>query len=56
MEYAAAMQWIHFEMPKWFSLGVIAVVFLVAYVIARRKGPVPDSEDGAAAALLEDKN
>jgi YkoY family integral membrane protein len=56
IEYAAAMDWIHFEMPKWFSLAVIAVVFLVAYVIARRKGPVPDSEDEAAAALLEEKN
>jgi YkoY family integral membrane protein len=56
IEYAAAMDWIHFEMPKWLSLGVIAVVFLVAYLIARRKGPVPDTEDEAAAALLEDKN
>jgi YkoY family integral membrane protein len=56
IEYAAAMQWIHFEMPKWFSLGVIAGVFLLAYVIARRKGPVPDTDDEAAAALLDDKN
>jgi YkoY family integral membrane protein len=56
IEYAAAMDWIHFEMPKWLSLGVIAVVFLVAYLIARRKGPVPDTEDEAAAALLEEKN
>jgi YkoY family integral membrane protein len=56
IEYAAAMDWIHFEMPKWLSLAVIAVVFLVAYVIARRKGPAPDTEDEAAAALLEEKN
>ena len=54
IEYADAMQWIHFELPKWFSLGVIAVVFLVAYAIARRKGPVPDTDDEAAAALLEE--
>lgn len=53
LEYAAAMNWVHFEMPKWFSLGVIAVVFLAAYVIARRKGPVPDLEDEAATALIE---
>jgi len=56
IEYADAMQWIHFELPKWFSLGVIAVVFLTAYVIARRKGPIPDTEDEAAAAFLEDNN
>jgi YkoY family integral membrane protein len=56
MEYGAAMEWIHFELPKWISLVVIAVVFLIAYGIARRKGPLPDTEDEAAAALLEDKN
>jgi len=56
MEYAVAMGWIHFEMPKWFSLAVIAVVFLIAYLIARRKGPVPDDEDEAAAALWDDRN
>ena len=55
IEYADAMQWIHFELPKWFSLGVIAVVFVAAYLIARRKGPVPDTEDEAAAALLEEE-
>jgi YkoY family integral membrane protein len=56
MEYGAAMEWIHFELPKWISLVVITVVFLIAYGIARRKGPLPDTEDEAAAALLEDKN
>jgi len=29
-------------------------VFVVAYVMARRKGPVPDDEDEAAAAFLEE--
>jgi YkoY family integral membrane protein len=56
MEYAAAMNWIHFEIPRWLSLVAIAVVFLIAYGIARRKGPVPDTEDEAAAALLEDQS
>jgi YkoY family integral membrane protein len=53
-EYAAAMGWIHFEVPKWLSLGLIAVTFLIAYVQARRKGAVDlddDSEDEAAALL-----
>jgi YkoY family integral membrane protein len=56
IEYAAAMNWIHFEMPKWVSLGVIGVVFLVAYLIARRKGPVDDIEDDEAAAALLERN
>jgi len=53
-EYAVAMNWIHFEMPKWLSLAIIAVVFLVAYLIARRKGPVPDTDDESAA-LIENR-
>jgi YkoY family integral membrane protein len=55
LEYAAAMNWIHFEMPRWFSLGAIAVVFVIAYLSARRKGPVPDTEDEAAAALIGER-
>jgi YkoY family integral membrane protein len=53
-EYASAMGWIHFEVPKWLSLGLIAITFLIAYVQARRKGAVDlgdDSEDEAAALL-----
>jgi predicted tellurium resistance membrane protein TerC len=56
LEYAAAMGWMHVEMPKWFSLGMIGAVFLVAYIIARRKGPVPDTDDEAATALIEKSN
>jgi YkoY family integral membrane protein len=54
-EYAAAMGWIHFEVPKWLSLGLIAITFLIAYVQARRKGAVDlgDESDDEAAALLE---
>lgn len=40
LEFANAMEWIHFDPPRWMSLGAIAVTFLVAYVMARRKGPV----------------
>jgi YkoY family integral membrane protein len=55
IEYAAAMGWIHFEVPKWLSLGLIAITFLIAYVQARRKGAVElaDGSDDEAAALLE---
>jgi YkoY family integral membrane protein len=40
LEFANAMEWIHFDPPRWLSLAVIALTFLVAYVMARRKGPV----------------
>jgi YkoY family integral membrane protein len=55
IEYAAAMGWIHFEVPKWLSLGLIGITFLIAYVQARRKGAVEvdDDSDDEAAALLE---
>jgi YkoY family integral membrane protein len=54
MEYASAMEWTHFEVPKWLSLGVIVVTFLAAYLYARQQGPVEDTDDGdeAAAALI----
>jgi YkoY family integral membrane protein len=40
LEFANAMEWIHFDPPRWMSLAIIAVTFAVAYVMARRKGPV----------------
>src|SRR6476660_3710565 len=56
IEYASAMNWIHYEMPKWLSLGLIAITFLIAYVQARRKGPVDDADDEATALLgVEDR-
>lgn len=55
IEYASAMNWIHYEMPKWLSLGLIAITFLVAYLQARRKGPVDDADDEATALLGEDR-
>ena len=54
IEYASAMNWIQYEMPKWLSLGLIAITFLIAYLQARRKGPVDDADE-AAALLGEDR-
>ena len=53
IEYAQVMGWIDFHMPKWLSLVLIAITFVIAYIQARRKGPVEDLDDDAAAALLE---
>ena len=52
LEFANAIHWIHFDPPKWMSLSLIAVTFLIAYVMARRKGPV-DSDD--AESLITDR-
>jgi YkoY family integral membrane protein len=51
LEFANAMHWIHFDPPKWMSLSLIAATFLIAYVMARRKGPV-DTDD--AESLITD--
>ena len=51
LEFANAMRWIHFDQPKWMSLGLIAVTFLIAYLMARRKGPV--ETDDAESLLTE---
>ena len=33
-----------FEIPQWLSLGLIVVIFAVAFVYAKMQGPVPDEE------------
>lgn len=45
-EYAHQMGWVHWEIPKTISLGLIIVIFVISYLYARRKGPVdrPESE------------
>jgi YkoY family integral membrane protein len=39
IEYAHSMGWVHFEIPKWLSLGLIVVIFLISYLYARKHGP-----------------
>jgi YkoY family integral membrane protein len=38
-EYAHQLHWIPWEIPRWFSLGLIILIFVVSYLYARRKGP-----------------
>lgn len=42
LEYAHAMHWIAWEVPRSVSLGIIAVIFAAAYLYARSKGPQSD--------------
>jgi YkoY family integral membrane protein len=57
IEYLHQIHVIGFEIPKWLSLGLIAVIFGIAFFYARRHGPVETSEpheDEAAGLLMED--
>jgi YkoY family integral membrane protein len=59
LEYAHGLHWIQFEIPTWFSLGLIVVIFSAAFLVARRierrAGPhTHPLEDKAAALLAED--
>ena len=55
VEYARVMGWIHFEVPRWLSFGLILAIFLVSYAYARRVGPAPNLEDEAAELLERDE-
>jgi YkoY family integral membrane protein len=55
LEYLHAINYIHFEINKWISFGLIGIIFAVSYLYARSKGPVEDSDDdGEAQALLKE--
>lgn len=42
VEYAHQMHWIGFEIPRWLSLGLIAVIFGVSFLYAKWQGPTED--------------
>ena len=44
VEYLHSAGYIHFEINKWVSFGLIVLIFGIAYLYARKKGPVPDEE------------
>jgi YkoY family integral membrane protein len=54
IEYLHAGGWVHFQVNKWISFGLIVVIFTVAYVYARRQGPAEEPDDEASA-LLNDR-
>lgn len=45
LEYAHAVHWIPWEVPRWLSLGLIVLIFAIAYVYARAQGAVPDEPE-----------
>jgi YkoY family integral membrane protein len=45
LEYGHQMGWVHFQIPKSVSLGLIVVIFAASYLIARLRGPKPVDEE-----------
>jgi predicted tellurium resistance membrane protein TerC len=42
VEYLHDADYIALEIPRWLSLGLIVVIFMIAFVYARKQGPVTD--------------
>jgi len=56
-EYLYSAGYVAFEIPRWFSMGLIVAIFGVAFIYARRQGPASEREDldeEAQALLTED--
>jgi YkoY family integral membrane protein len=34
-----AIGWVHYEIPRWFSIGLIIVIFVISFLYARKHGP-----------------
>src|SRR5688500_8385063 len=53
LEYLHAAGYIHWEVPKTISLGLIVVIFVAAFIMAKREGPVEaDALDEKAEKIL----
>jgi len=53
-EWAHSHEWIAFEIPRWFSLGLIIVIFAGAYLYARRHAVPIDAAAEAGAEPPDD--
>ena len=52
IEYLNTAGYTALHVNKWFSFGLIVVIFVAAYFYARAQGPVEDAEDDGATKLL----
>jgi YkoY family integral membrane protein len=48
LEYAHQMGYVHFAIPKWLALGLIVVIFAIAFFYARKHPSVEQGEEAAA--------
>jgi YkoY family integral membrane protein len=56
IEFLSTEGYIDFHINKWLSFGLIVAIFSIAYLYARKKGPVEEADEDAATALLEKSN
>ena len=54
LEYLRVKGLTHVEVNKWFSFGLIVVIFLISYVYARRLGPADEGGDEAERLLMDE--
>ena len=56
LEYLHAAGFVHWEVPKEISLGLVVVIFVISFIIAKREGPVEtDPIDTEAEEILAEK-
>jgi YkoY family integral membrane protein len=48
LEYGHQIGYLHFAIPKWLSLGLIVVIFAIAFFYARKHPRVEEEEEAAA--------
>jgi len=53
VEYLHDAHYISLEIPRWLSLGLIVVIFLIAFIYARMQGPADDPLTENAERILE---
>jgi YkoY family integral membrane protein len=58
IEYLHGAGYVHFEIPKWLSLGLIVVIFAISLALAkyRERSAPPAAVDEAAKVLLSDED
>ena len=54
VEYGHTEGFLHFAIPKWLSLGLIIVIFVVSFWYARRHPAEPTPERDAVDLLTEE--
>jgi len=54
MEFLRTEGYVHIEINKWFSFGLIVTIFVLSYLYARRLGPAKEDPEDEAAELLNE--
>jgi YkoY family integral membrane protein len=56
LEFLSKEGYIHLEVNKWFSFGLIVTIFFLSYLYARRQGPAAEDPEDDAAELLNESS